>query len=71
MLAIVLLIIAIFLFSLAFYKWATLNNDYFEKRDIKYVKPTFLFGIMGEFLFGRRTIAAFAEGLYRVFPDEP
>lgn len=71
MLAVGLGIVAIFLFLLAFYKWATLNNDYFEKRDIKYLKPTFLFGFMGEFLLGRKTLAAFAEDLYRAFPNEP
>lgn len=71
MLAALLIIIAIFLIALAFYQWATLNNDYFEKRNMKYMKPKFLLGYAGEFFFGRRTLAAFAQELYQAFPDEP
>jgi hypothetical protein len=27
-----------------FYKWATATYDYFEKRGVKFIKPTFLIG---------------------------
>ncbi|XP_037038784.1 probable cytochrome P450 9f2 [Bradysia coprophila] len=66
----ILTIIAIFLFSLAFYKWATINNDYFEKRNMKFTKPTFLLGFTADFFFGRGTLAEFANKIYREFPNE-
>lgn len=37
--------------SYAFYKWATMNNDYFKERNLKYLKPKFLVGnTLGLFL---------------------
>lgn len=60
------------LLSYAFYKWATLNNDYFERRKIKYSKPSFLIGTTGSAFFGNRdTAAEFAQKLYDAFPNEP
>ncbi|XP_037038783.1 probable cytochrome P450 9f2 [Bradysia coprophila] len=70
MLGAFIIIIAIFLFSLAFYKWATINNDYFEKRNMKFSKPTFLFGSMRDFFYSRGTLADFANKIYREFPNE-
>lgn len=64
-----LLLTAILLILFAFYKWATLNNGYFERRNIKYPKPTFLFGNLAGLFY--KTAAEFAEETYNAFPDEP
>ena len=66
-----LLFAALFLIAFAFYKWATLNNDYFEIRNLKYMKPNFLVGNTGGLFFNRYTATGFAQKLYQAFPDEP
>lgn len=54
----------------AFYKWATINNDYFEKRGVNYVKPTFLVGSGGGFIFLRKyTLNEFVDQMYSSKPD--
>lgn len=70
MLAELLAIVAISLLSLAFYKWATLNNDFFKKRNMKYIRPTFLFGSTGGLVFNQYTPPQFLQGIYEVFPNE-
>lgn len=70
MLSELLLLAVIFLFSLAFYKWATLNNDYFERRKIKYLKPKFLVGNTGGILLNRYNAAEISQMIYQQFPDE-
>lgn len=67
----VLVLIVVALFSYAFYKWATFNNDYFKKRNIKYMKPTFLFGSIFDFIVMRLTAVEVGEYFYVGFPDEP
>lgn len=62
---------AILLLSYAFYKWATLNNDYFERRNIKYMKPSFLIGSTGVAFSNKYSAVEFAQRLYNAFPDEP
>lgn len=53
----------------AFYKWATINNDFFEKRGVSYLKPTFLVGNNGGFLFLMRyTMAEFINMFYTANP---
>lgn len=49
----------------SFYKWVTLNNDYFEKRNIKYMKPKFLVGNIAE-LYSDNTVIELAS----IFPNE-
>ncbi|XP_055306358.1 uncharacterized protein LOC129570685 [Sitodiplosis mosellana] len=66
----ILLFAAISLISYAFYKWATINNDFFERRNIKYLKPRFLVGNTGGLFFNKYTAAAFSQKLYQAFPDE-
>lgn len=39
-----LLPLGISLILYGIYKWITLNNDYFEKRGIQHMKPTFALG---------------------------
>ena len=66
-----LLSAAISLILYAFYKWATANNDYFERRNIKYLKPKFLIGNIAGAYFNKYTGAEFSEKLYQAFQDEP
>lgn len=70
MLGELLLFAAISLLAFAFYKWATLNNDYFEKRNMKYMKPTFLVGNTAAIFTNKYTATEFVQILYQAFPDE-
>lgn len=55
----------------AFYKWATINNDYFEKRGVSYLKPSFLVGNNGGFLFLMKyTMPEFINMFYTANPGK-
>lgn len=71
MLGELLFVAATSLFALAFYIWATLNNDYFLKRNLKFLKPKFLVGNTGGLFLNKYTATGFAQKLYQAFPDEP
>lgn len=71
MFAELLVITAIALFAIAFYKWATQNNDYFARRNLKFMKPTLFFGNTGGFLLNKYTPIEFSQLFYQSFPDEP
>lgn len=66
-----LLCAAITLFTWAFYKWATINNDYFEQRGVKYRKPTFLVGNTAGMFFQKYDAVDFANMIYNACPNEP
>lgn len=70
MLGELLLVIALVSLAYSFYKWATLNNEYFEKRNLKYIKPTFLVGNTAALFTNKYTAVEFASKLYDVFPNE-
>lgn len=53
-----------------FYKWATLNNDFFSKRKIKHLKPNFLVGNTGGFFMRRYRPDDFFAYLYNYHPFE-
>lgn len=71
MLGELLLLVALALFSYAFYKWATLNNGYFERNNIKYMKPTFLVGNTAAMFTNKLNACEFGKRFYDAFPDEP
>ncbi|XP_055297251.1 probable cytochrome P450 9f2 [Sitodiplosis mosellana] len=53
-----------------FYKWATINREYFVKRKLKHVEPNFLIGnLLGLFLKRHRP-AEFMDSLYYRYPNE-
>lgn len=54
----------------AFCKWVTLNNNYFEKRGLRYVKPVFIFGNTGGFFLSKYNSPDFVKMLYNKFPNE-
>ncbi|XP_055312523.1 probable cytochrome P450 9f2 isoform X2 [Sitodiplosis mosellana] len=66
----ILLSAAIALFTLAFYKWATINNGYFERRGVKYTKPKFLVGNTGGMFLQKYDAIEFAKMVYNTFPHE-
>lgn len=70
MIGVLLLLTAVSLIVYAFYKWATLSNDYFEQRNIKYLKPYFLMGNTGGALMNRYTPGEFSKMLFNAFPAE-
>lgn len=67
-----LLILSVILIGWTFYKWATVNNDYFKRRNVKYMKPKFLFGNTGErFSKNHDALEYNNEMIYKAFPNEP
>lgn len=54
----------------AFYKWATVNREYFVKRNLKHLEPRFFIGnTIGLFLKSYRP-DYFIDSIYYRFPKE-
>lgn len=53
-----------------FYKWATVNNDYFAKRHMKYLEPRFLVGNTLGLLTLQYIPLDFFDSIYYRFPNE-
>lgn len=70
MLGELLLSAAITLLAYAFYKWATINNDYFQRRNVKFMPPKFLVGNTGGLFSNRYTATEYAQMVYNAFPSE-
>lgn len=67
----VIIVTAFVVCVFAFYLWATKNHDYFEKRGMKFAKPTFLLGNTGKFmLFKKYDPTEFTQMIYNLFPNE-
>lgn len=58
------------LMGYAFYKWATLNNDYFAVNHptLPFVPPTFLLGTFGGMMIGLHQMDTWCRWLYNVYP---
>lgn len=52
------------------YKWATMNDDYFVKRNIAHLKPFFLVGNTGGLYMSRYRPNEFYLNLFNTFPKE-
>lgn len=65
-----LLSISLALIAYGIYKWATLNNDYFAKRNIIHLKPYFLVGNTGGLFMKQYRPNEFFQKLYNTFPME-
>lgn len=61
------LLLFVVLISFIFYKWARVNDDFFVKRNVEHLKPTFLLGNNE----GKITATNFANKIYRTFPNKP
>lgn len=70
MIDIILLATGIGLSLYAFYKWATKNNDFFTRRGIQQMKPTFLVGNNGAFITQKMDATEYSLSLYEAFPNE-
>lgn len=70
MFSIILLLSAIALVAFAFFKWATLNNDYFLKKGVSFRKPAFLFGNATNILFKKLALVDYVNWHYNQFPDK-
>lgn len=70
MLDILLILVTISLFGYAFYKWGTINNNYFKDRNFPFIKPSFLLGNMGRFILKRQTAREFSDYLYNAQPTK-
>lgn len=55
--------------AFALYKWATVNNDYFKRRDVKSMKPKLLLG-NSDFMFRKMSRVEVANNFYNEFPNE-
>lgn len=70
MIAEILLTIGVALILYAFYKWGTRHNDYFKKRGIKQMAPTFLVGNTSGFIMSSQSPPEYAMQFYNAFPNE-
>jgi len=52
------------------YKWLTLYKDYFERRGIQHLKPTFAIGNTGGMYFRKYRTTDFLQNLYKKFPNK-
>lgn len=57
--------------AFAFYKWATLHNNFFRQRNVKFAQPTFLLGSSATNFSKEISATDYARLLYDAFPDEP
>lgn len=65
-----LLPLGIALIAYGIYKWITLNDDYFENKNVVYLRPTFLLGNTGRFFMKQVRTNEFYQNLYNSFPNE-
>lgn len=65
-----LLAVGIGLIAYAFYKWATLNNDYFTVNypTLPIAAPTFLIGSSGGMMMGLHHMDTWCRWLYNIHP---
>lgn len=65
-----LLYAVILVIPFIFYKWFTLNYDYFEKRKVEYMKPRASFRMSAGLFFNRYNAVDHAKLLYEAFPEK-
>lgn len=53
-----------------FYKWATENSDYFEKKQLKHLKANFLVGNTFGLFLKQYNLPEFFNSIYNRYPDE-
>lgn len=57
------------LIAYSFYKWATQYHQYFAKRGIPHMKPSFLIGNTGVFFMKLYSAPEYVKHLYQQFPN--
>lgn len=61
-------VVGLLLYS--FYVWATKNNDYWAKRNVKHLRPHFLVGNVFSLMTGRTDWTKYLPTVYNTFPNE-
>ena len=49
-----------------FYKWGISTYDYFEKRDVKFIKPVFLMGSNTNMFFNKLSLPDLVQKWYNM-----
>lgn len=52
------------------YKWATVNSDYFAKKKLKHLKPSFLLGNTAGLFLKQCNLPEFFDSIYNRYPNE-
>lgn len=63
------LIVSIFIIYL-FYKWATINDDYFKRRGVKSMKPSLLLANSKSLFLSNQSAADMTKNVNEEFPGE-
>lgn len=66
-----ILALGILLISYAIYKYQSINRQYFEERNVKYLGLSFSLYNIYAMIFGRIDVLQFVKRHYDSLPDEP
>ena len=66
----ILLTLSVGLIGYSVYKWVTINNDYFAKRGLTYLKPMFFVGNVGQFFFTSVNMVQWSLDVYLKHPKD-
>lgn len=66
----ILILAAIIVVLYFIYKWITKNNKYFDKFDVKHLKPYFLLGNSGALFLGGYRADEYFKMIHNTFPTE-
>lgn len=70
MIDVLVLLLGIGLIAYGVFKWGTLNDDYFVKRRLQYLKPFFVVGNMYKLFIGKYSMNEYITNMYNNFPTE-
>ncbi|KAK9504128.1 hypothetical protein O3M35_010532 [Rhynocoris fuscipes] len=65
------IIITLLCIFISIYLWVTWNYDYWKKRGIPYIEPTFFFGNIKDLILMRKHLGEVYADFYWKYPDEP
>ena len=51
------------------YKWFTVNNDYFQQKNVPYAKRSLIFGNLGPLVLKKETPAEFMKKIYKHYEN--
>lgn len=64
------LYVGVAIIAFLFYKWATANYDFFEKRGIPFAKPVFLLGSNKHMFINKKSMMDAVVGWYNEMKHE-
>lgn len=65
-----LILIVVAAIGFLIYKKGTKNGDYFSKRNVPHMNPTFFFGSTGGLFMKKHRPSEFYQFLYNSFPND-